>query len=83
MASKSSKGPDEMSATEFKARCLRVMETVRLTGEEIMITRHGKPLVRVVPARAKSVPLFGRLAGSTVHEGDVVSPIEEWNADRG
>lgn len=72
-----------MPASEFKAKCLRVMETVRVTGEEIMITRHGKPLVRVVPVTKTATPLFGRLAGSVVHEGDVISPTEEWDADRG
>jgi prevent-host-death family protein len=72
-----------MPASEFKARCLRVMETVRVTGEEVVITRHGKPLVRVVPVKASASTLFGRLAGSVVHEGDVVSPIDDhWDADR-
>lgn len=84
MSSKSRTGAGEMAASEFKAKCLRVMETVRVTGEEIVITRHGKPLVRVVPVKATAAPLFGRLADSVVHEGDVVSPIDEqWDADRG
>ena len=84
MPYKSRKEAGEMPASEFKAKCLRVMETVRVTGEEIVITRHGKPLVRVVPVKAKATPLFGRLADSVVHEGDVVSPIDEqWDADRG
>jgi prevent-host-death family protein len=73
----------DMPASEFKAKCLRVMETVRATGEAVLITKHGKPLVRVVPAMQQAPSLFGRLAGTVVHEGDVVSPIDvEWDAER-
>lgn len=73
-----------MPASEFKAKCLRIMETVRATGEAIVITRHGQPLVKVVPVAEGTATLFGRLAGSVVHESDVVSPIgEAWDAERG
>ena len=71
-------------AAEFKAKCLKVMETVRATGEEFVITKHGKPVAKLVPATYESAPLYGRLAGMTVHEGDVLSPIKvKWDADRG
>lgn len=71
-------------AAEFKATCLKVMETVRATGEAVVITRHGKPIARLVPVSYASAPLFGRNAGMTVREGDVMAPIDEtWHADRG
>lgn len=71
-------------AAEFKAKCLKVMETVRATGEEVVITKHGKPVARLVPVEYPSRPLFGRNAGLTIYEGDVISPIDvEWEAERG
>ncbi len=77
------KKKNTIPAAEFKAKCLKVMETVRATGEEVVITKHGKPVARLVPVTYQTAPLFGRLAGMTVHEGDVVSPIDEvWEAAR-
>lgn len=73
-----------MSAAEFKAKCLRVMETVRATGEEVVITKHGKPVARLVPFTYESSPLYGRLAGMTLREGDLVTPVDEdWDANLG
>jgi prevent-host-death family protein len=37
-------------AEEFKARCLRLMEKVARTGNPLLVTQGGKPLVRIVPA---------------------------------
>ncbi|MEX2153854.1 MAG: type II toxin-antitoxin system Phd/YefM family antitoxin [Gemmatimonadaceae bacterium] len=71
-------------AAEFKAKCLKVMETVRATGEEVVITKHGKPVARLVPVTYVSRPFFGRNAGMTVFEGDMITPIDvEWEAERG
>ena len=44
-----------ISAGEFKNRCLALMDEVNETGEEIVITKYGKPVSRLVPAR-KSTP---------------------------
>ena len=83
MAKKKNK-PHPIPAAEFKAKCLRVMETVRVTGEEFVITRHGAPVAKLVPVVSQDTPLYGRLAGTTVHEGDLISPIgEPWEADHG
>lgn len=71
-------------AAEFKAKCLKVMETVRATGAEYVITKHGKAVARLVPVSEETTPLYGRLAGMTVREGDVLAPIgDEWDAERG
>ena len=70
-------------AAEFKAKCLKVMETVRTTGAEYVITKHGKPVARLVPVNFASTPFFGRNAGLTIYEGDVISPIDVvWDAER-
>ena len=39
----------EITATQFKARCLRLLDEVSETGETLVITKHGKPVARVEP----------------------------------
>lgn len=39
----------QISATEFKAKCLQLIDHVAETGEPIVITKHGKPKVRLEP----------------------------------
>lgn len=41
----------EISASAFKARCLRLLDEVSRTGEELVILKRGRPVARVVPAR--------------------------------
>lgn len=80
----SKKKKSTIPAAEFKAKCLKVMETVRATGEEVVITKHGKPVARLVPVTYAPVPFVGRNAGLTISEGDLIAPIDEaWEAERG
>jgi len=67
-------------AGRFKATCLAVMADVQRTGEPVTITRHGAPMVRVVPAVATDAPpLFGRAKGSVRITGDILAPLDvEW-----
>jgi prevent-host-death family protein len=70
-----------MAATEFKARCLTVMEDVRKTREPVVITKRGKPVAKLVPAKKTSPNLIGRLKGVVRINGDIESPIvppEAW-----
>lgn len=63
-------------AGQFKARCLALLDRVAQTGEELVVTKRGKPVARVVPVE----PPPG-LRGSVVWEGDLLSPIgQEWTA---
>jgi prevent-host-death family protein len=39
----------EISATQFKARCLRLLDEVAETGEALIVTKHGRPVARVEP----------------------------------
>jgi prevent-host-death family protein len=41
----------EITATQFKARCLRLLDEVAETGETLIVTKHGKPVARVEPPR--------------------------------
>ena len=63
-------------ATEFKARCLELMDRVAEKRETYVITKRGKPVARLVPVawNAKD-PLFGRLRGMAVEVGDIMSPV--------
>ena len=69
-----------MAAGEFKARCLAVLDDVALSGREVVITKRGRPVAKVVPiGQALAVPI----AGLIVHQGDLISPVEvEWDAER-
>jgi prevent-host-death family protein len=69
-----------MAAGEFKARCLAVLDDVELFGREVVITKRGRPVAKVVPVRhVPAVPIPDLI----VHQGDLVSPIEvEWDAER-
>ena len=51
--------PRTMKASEFKAKCLKLMDEVALTGEEVVITKNGRPTARLVPYREKPKTLFG------------------------
>jgi prevent-host-death family protein len=76
--------PSELSATEFKATCLKVMESVRRSRKPVIVSKRGKPLVKIVPVEEKRpVPLFGYMKGTLKIEGDVVSPDGEiWNSEQ-
>lgn len=75
-----------VAATEFKARCLELMDRVQARGETFVITKRGKPVARLVPLeRAPDETLFGSLAGRAVLTGDVTAPAiaaESWEAGR-
>jgi prevent-host-death family protein len=71
----------QMKASEFKAKCLRLMDEVAETGESVVITKNGKPVSRLVPYVDKPKSLFGIHRGAVEITGDVVSPVEvDWEA---
>ena len=71
----------KVTATEFKAKCLKVMDTVARTGEPVVITKHGREVARLVHAQPEPESLFGYMRGTVQFNGDVAAPIdEEWSA---
>ena len=56
--------PRTIPAGEFKNRCLALMDEVNETGEEIVITKHGKPVSRLVPAVETETANVGPVSGS-------------------
>ena len=49
-----------MKASEFRAKCLKLMDEVAETGQEIVITRNGRPVARLTPYRKQLSAPFGR-----------------------
>jgi prevent-host-death family protein len=74
-----------MTVTMFKAKALQKIAQVAASKEPITITRHGRPVVTITPWTEPSSKdsSFGKLAGSVVHEADIVCPAadeNEWEA---
>ena len=98
MQADSSKAPTykTIKASEFKAKCLELMDEVAESGEEIVITKRGRPVSRLVPYREETgkqqesgktknlkAP-FGMYRGKMEILGDIEAPIDvEWNAETG
>jgi prevent-host-death family protein len=69
----------EIAISEFKAKCLALLEQVRRTRQPIRITRHGKPVAEVVPpepAMDRS-SMFGSMKDSITITGDIISPADD------
>ena len=73
----------KIPAGEFKAKCLKLMDDVMQFHEEIIITKFGKPIARLVFIEEEpKKPLFGFLKGTVVIKGDIVSSTgEKWDAN--
>jgi prevent-host-death family protein len=70
----------EMIASEFKAKCLHLMDEVAKTGEPIIITKHGKPVAQLTSIRTRPGMLFGAFKDVMEVNGDIVSSIDvEWD----
>lgn len=72
----------KISAGEFKNTCLKLMDGVAKTHEELVITKRGKPIAKLVPFEADNDP-FGFMKGSVVIKGDIVNfdLNQKWDAD--
>jgi prevent-host-death family protein len=73
--------PKQVTASEAKARILRLLDDAA-RGEEIEITKHGRPVARLVPARgARSLKgSFEGVAMTAVNEQQLFSTGARWNA---
>lgn len=72
-----------VKASEFKAKCLQLMEEVTRSGESIVITKHGRALSVLGPYRDRPSSLFGLHRSAVTIRGDIVAPLEDpWDAER-
>ena len=71
-----------ITASEFKAKCLGLMDEVARTGDSMVITKNGKPVAMLAPYGEMRASLPGQHRGSVEILGDIVSPLDEpWEAD--
>lgn len=70
-----------ITASEFKAKCLAVLDEVERTRQPVVITKRGKPIAELVPHKEKKRGLLGLYKGRIEILGDIISPIDvEWEA---
>jgi prevent-host-death family protein len=70
-----------IKASEFKAKCLALMDQVARTGAPLIITKNGKPVAELVPHRPRRKSARGILKNKLFITGDIMSPIDvEWDA---
>jgi prevent-host-death family protein len=65
----------QMRASVFKARCLSVMDDIQATGEPVIVTKRGKPVVKVIPVKPEKDDIFGFMADKFDIVGDIESPV--------
>ena len=77
----------EINASEFKAKCLSLLDEIARTGEGMTVLKHGKPVAQVLPALPRDKGYPQETLKDTVEIlGDVISPVlpsESWEAESG
>jgi len=74
----------QMAAGKFKAKCLKLMDEVKDNNIEIIITKYGKPVAKLVPfEKTPTRPIFGYLENELIINDDIIKTTgEEWNAEK-
>jgi prevent-host-death family protein len=80
-AAGSSSTSSSIAAADFKARCLELMDRVRETGVEYIVTKHGAPVAKLVPHTSPDrKPLFGSMKGTVLKFERPLEPIDaDWD----
>ena len=65
-----------IKASEFKAKCLGLMDQVAASGQELIITKNQKPVAKLLPYYEPPKTLFGIDRGKIKITGDIVGPVE-------
>ena len=72
-----------IKASEFKAKCLTLMDEVAESGEPVVITKNGKPVAQLGPVVARLKTLRGLHKGQIEILGDIIEPLDvAWEANR-
>ena len=76
-----------VTATQFKSDCLKLIDTMNRDREPVVVTRHGKPVAKLVPVEpaGKRQSIIGSMKGTVLSYGDIISPAsdtEDWDALR-
>jgi prevent-host-death family protein len=68
----------QIPAGKFKEQCLSLLD--RVDEEGIVITKHGKPVAKLIPFSCDSASLIGALKEKVIIKGDILSTGTRWNA---
>ena len=75
-----------IAAGKFKANCLAIMDEVQKKRETVLITKRGKPVAKIIPAKtAAKDDFFDSMKHKLIFLGDVISPafdLDEWEMER-
>ncbi len=76
----------EVNAAEFRSKCFQILDEVQKTHREVIITKRGKPVAKLVHIEKMDErdPLVGALAGLGKTVGDLTEPVtdpDEWEID--
>jgi prevent-host-death family protein len=75
-----------IAAGKFKANCLGIMDEVQKKRETVLITKRGKPVAKLIPAKSGAKDgFFNSMKGKAKIIGDIVSPafdLDEWEMER-
>ena len=69
----------KIGAAKFKEQCLALFD--KLAPDGLIITKHGKPVARVIPYPQQPADLIGSLLGKIEIDGDILSTGVAWDAD--
>ena len=77
-------GETQIPITQFKAKCLKLLDQVSKSGKPLVITKRGKPLAKVTRAAVRTRPLMGGMRGTAVEVGDIVyfDTSDDWECNR-
>ena len=72
-----------IQAGQFKTKCLHLMDEVNEKHISITITKHGKPIAKLIPIEDKSVDFFGCLKGTVTVNADIIAPLDvDWEENK-
>jgi prevent-host-death family protein len=66
-------------AAKFKEQCLALLDSVDPDG--IIITKHGKPVAKLIPVHTDSAKLIGSFKGKIKIKGNILTPGVKWDAE--
>ena len=70
---------ERLNASKFKEQCLSLLDHLDLDG--IIITKHGKPIARLIPIACGCADLIGSMKGKVKATGDIFSTGTRWDAE--
>ena len=69
----------QINASKFKEQCLSLLDNLQPEG--LVVTKHGKPVAKLIPISSDCASLIGSLKGKIEIKGDIFSTGERWNAE--